>query len=99
MRKITDKLCSKLAEVKVKTPNSCYVSYKNELYDLLKKMDSSILMFEQKEYESIDDRCEDCVHWWSYYFDEMDTDCGCDIGENTNLVCCPGFKKKNKDKQ
>ena len=45
IKPLTDKICNKMQEVKEKTPNSCYIDYKNQLYRLLKKMDTSIESF------------------------------------------------------
>lgn len=47
------RLCSdihtKMCEVHDKTPESCYISYKNQLWFLLKKMDTSIESFNKGE--------------------------------------------------
>ena len=43
------RLHTKMCEVHDKTPKSCYIAYKNDLYDLYKKMDSSIESFNKKE--------------------------------------------------
>ena len=48
---LCSKLHTKMCEIHDKTPKSCYVDYKNQLYDLLKKMDTSIESFNKKELE------------------------------------------------
>ena len=48
---LCSKLHTKMCEIHDKTPKSCYISYKNDLYDLLKKMDTSIESFNKKELE------------------------------------------------
>lgn len=48
---LCSKIHTKMCEVYDKTPKSCYISYKNDLYNLLKKMDTSIESFNKKELE------------------------------------------------
>ena len=43
--KLCNKIVDKMQEVEEKTPKSCYIGYKNELYRLLKLMDTSIKVF------------------------------------------------------
>ena len=48
IKDLTDRICVKMQEVEEKTPKTCYQSYKNQLYSLLKKMDTSIESFNRK---------------------------------------------------
>ena len=47
LHNLCNKINNKMKEVYIKTPQSCYTDYKNQLYSLLKKMDSSIESFNQ----------------------------------------------------
>lgn len=38
------------------------------------------------------DRCSDCVHFKSYYFDEYDSDCWCEIFDELKEGLCSKFK-------
>jgi len=44
---LCNKINNKMKEVYIKTPNTCYIDYKNQLYGLLKKMDTSIESFKR----------------------------------------------------
>lgn len=43
------------------------------------------------------DRCSDCVHFKSYYFDEYDSDCWCEIFDEIKEGLCSKFKVMNDD--
>ena len=45
---LCNKINNKMKEVYIKTPNTCYIDYKNQLYELLKKMDKSIESFKRE---------------------------------------------------
>lgn len=47
LNNLCNKINNKMKEVYIKTPQTCYIDYKNQLYLLLKKMDSSIESFNQ----------------------------------------------------
>lgn len=47
LNNLCNKINNKMKEVYIKTPQTCYIDYKNQLYSLLKKMDSSIESFNQ----------------------------------------------------
>ena len=40
------------------------------------------------------DRCSDCIHFKSYYFDEYDADCWCFIFDEFKEDYCENFKFK-----
>lgn len=37
------------------------------------------------------DRCEKCVYWHSYYFDEWDSDCWCELELDSDIKDCVQF--------
>lgn len=43
------------------------------------------------------DRCSDCVHFKSYYFDEYDSDLWCEIFDELKEGLCSKFKVMNDD--
>jgi len=53
-------------------------------------------LYSQKKYRNTFARCDDCVNWRSYYFDEYDADAWCDLENNTEVECCYDFKKKRE---
>lgn len=40
------------------------------------------------------DRCSNCIHFKSYYFDDYDADCYCSVFDDLKKDYCKKFKKK-----
>ena len=51
-------------------------------------------LYSQNNYKDTFDRCDDCEHHRSYYFDEYDADAWCNLEKDTDSECCYSFRKK-----
>lgn len=48
------------------------------------------------KYDDSFDRCETCKYWYAYYFDEWDSDAGCDLEKDTQVKNCEYYKPKEE---
>lgn len=81
---LCSKIHMKMCELYDKTPTKCYNSYKNDLYCLLGKMDTSIESFTGVKL------CKDCKHLKE---DEHGIYCSV-VGANNKNYDCSKFEKK-----
>ena len=51
LRILCEKINNKMHEVYIKTPETCYMDYRNQLYRLLEKMDTSIESFNKYNFK------------------------------------------------